>query len=415
VIDRRAALKAIAGSLLAGRLAGSRAGEPIPSTALGTAATRGRRFLTDLFDPALGLLPEYRGAKVYWLYHDNYLAAKALACTDLALANKITGAIRRYGVEESGKIEILFGEARKPLPFRHYQLVEVRRAGDKLIKTEVAGEQVLQGWQVYADLLFLATIASAATDPRQARRHFEQGMRLWDGVGFKDRVAKQAGKYAAYKVALALLAAARLKLRPAEQGALLERLLKQQGEGGGWVTDYDQKGKPLGQANVETTALAVLALDALRPLFKITTKRANDSVEVRADKDKTLFTVKSPFGISQAVIERQEDTWPKAVVLRLHLKGLEGFRASNGKVTLDAAVSIDVGKAKVRMWKDGKEDAPLDEKSPFWMDVRIVSGDGKPARELPLKDGYFEMALPKALFEGNPKSITLNWIDFYRH
>jgi hypothetical protein len=30
------------------------------------------------------------------------------------------------------------------------------------------------------------------------------------------------------------------------------------------------------------------------------------------------------------------------------------------------------------------------------------------------KDGYFEMALPKAFFEGNPKSITLNWIDFYR-
>jgi hypothetical protein len=40
------------------------------------------------------------------------------------------------------------------------------------------------------------------------------------------------------------------------------------------------------------------------------------------------------------------------------------------------------------MWKDGKEDAPLEEKSPFWMDVRILTGDGKPAKELPLKDGY---------------------------
>src|SRR5262249_48907482 len=34
--------------------------------------------------------------------------------------------------------------------------------------------------------------------------------------------------------------------------------------------------------------------------FKITTKRKDDSVEVRADKDKTVFAVKSPFGISQA-------------------------------------------------------------------------------------------------------------------
>jgi hypothetical protein len=60
------------------------------------------------------------------------------------------------------------------------------------------------------------------------------------------------------------------------------------------------------------------------------------------------------------------------------------------------------------------EDAALDEKSPLWADIRIVGSDGKPAKELPLKGGYFEVALPRAFFEGNPKSITLNWIDFYR-
>lgn len=148
--------------------------------------------------------------------------------------------------------------------------------------------------------------------------------------------------------------------------------------------------------------------------FKITMKRKDDTVEVRVEKDRTVFSVKSPFGISQAVVERKGEKWPEAVVLRLHLKGLENFRASNGKVTLDAAVSIQDRKPKVRLWKDGKEDAPLDEKSPFWMDVRILTRDDKPAKELPLKDGYFEMALPRAFFEGNPKSITLNWIDFYR-
>jgi hypothetical protein len=98
--------------------------------------------------------------------------------------------------------------------------------------------------------------------------------------------------------------------------------------------------------------------------FKITTRRKDDSVKVTVEKDQTAFAVKSPFGINQAVIERQEDTWPQAVVLRLHLKGLSSFRASNGKVTLDAAVSIDDGKQKVRMWKDGKEDAPWTRKAP---------------------------------------------------
>jgi hypothetical protein len=137
-------------------------------------------------------------------------------------------------------------------------------------------------------------------------------------------------------------------------------------------------------------------------------------VEVQADKDRTVFVVKSPFGISRAVIERLEDHWPKTVVLRLHLQGLSSFRASNGKVMLNAAVSLHEGKRQVRLWK-AKENDVLDEKSPLWMDIRIVGGDGKPARELPLKEGSFEMTLPTALFEGEPKSITLEWIDFYRN
>lgn len=161
-------------------------------------------------------------------------------------------------------------------------------------------------------------------------------------------------------------------------------------------------------------ASAVAVASDPPPKFKITTKRKDDAVEVRAEKGRTVFSVKSPLGISQAVVERKGDKWPTAVVLRLHLKGLENFRASNGKVTLAAAVSVQDGKPKVRLWKDGKEDAPLDEKSPFWMDIRILTGEGKPVRELPLKDGYFEMALPRAFFEGNPKAITMNWIDFYR-
>jgi hypothetical protein len=163
------------------------------------------------------------------------------------------------------------------------------------------------------------------------------------------------------------------------------------------------------------SSLALAGDDTQPARFKITTRRADDAVEVRFEKDRTVFSVTSPFGISQALIERTDDVWPRAVVLRLHLKGLESFRASNGKVRLEAAVSIEDGKPKVRLWQDGKEDATLDDKSPYWMDVGILTGDGKPTREIPREGGYFEMTLPKAFFEGNPKSITWNWIDFYRN
>jgi hypothetical protein len=146
--------------------------------------------------------------------------------------------------------------------------------------------------------------------------------------------------------------------------------------------------------------------------FKITTKKTDDAVEVQVEEGKVVFSVKSPTGISQADIERTNEKWPDTVTLRLYLKGLEHIRASNSNFTLDAAVSNQNG--KVRVWKDSKEDAPLDEMSPFWTDIRIVGGDGKPTKEIPLKDGFFEMKLPKAFFEGNPKSITVSWIDFYR-
>ncbi len=38
--------------------------------------------------------------------------------------------------------------------------------------------------------------------------------------------------------------------------------------------------------------------------FKITTKRSDDRIEVKSKDEKTLFVIRSPFGISNATIER---------------------------------------------------------------------------------------------------------------
>lgn len=136
-------------------------------------------------------------------------------------------------------------------------------------------------------------------------------------------------------------------------------------------------------------------------------------MEVKVEKGTAIISVHSPFGISQAVLERTGEKCLDAIEIRLHLKGLESFEMTNGKVTLSAAVSSQSG--KVRLWKDRQEDTPLDAKSPHWMDIRMVGSDGKPTNQIPLKDGFFEMTLPRAFFDGNPKTITLNWIDFYRN
>lgn len=235
------------------------ASEPIAAR-----VARGEGFLTNLFDPGLNLLPEYAGSRVYWLFHDNYLAAKVLARRHPTLAARIGSALQQHGVTNSGKIEILFNEARTPLPFRRYVLTNVAVLGDRTLRTEVVVGAPLPGWEEYADLLLLAAIARADADPAGARRAFDDATRLWDGRGFADRVTRHNGLYATYKLALYLIAADRLKRRAEGRERVLQRLVAMQSASGGWITDYDRDGGPKGLANVETTCLAILALRSVQ-------------------------------------------------------------------------------------------------------------------------------------------------------
>jgi hypothetical protein len=225
------------------------------------ATQKGRAFLAGLLDPELGLLPEYRGAKVYWLFHDNYLAAKVLKTSYPQIAQMIHSAIEREGIHSSGKIEILFGEAEKPLPFRQYQLMDVRRAANKVVRTEVVAGTALEGWDQYADLLLFACIAE--TNHLTARQHWAAAMQMWDGKGFLDAAAKHDQRYSTYKLGLALIAAGHLSPPAKPPADLLDKLLSLQSDSGGWITDYDAAGGRIGLANVETTCLSILGIEAV--------------------------------------------------------------------------------------------------------------------------------------------------------
>ena len=63
-----------------------------------------------------------------------------------------------------------------------------------------------------------------------------------------------------------------------------------------------------------------------------------------------------------------------------------------------------------RLSSNGREGRVIGEGSPYWANMRIVGGE----ETIPLRDGYFELQLPKMFFKDNPRSITLSWIDFYR-
>jgi hypothetical protein len=149
--------------------------------------------------------------------------------------------------------------------------------------------------------------------------------------------------------------------------------------------------------------------------FLIETRRESDQVDVKTDGDKSIFSVHSPVGISQAIIRRRREKWAAKIEVRLHLKALENFQIATTQTTLNAAASVQDGELKLRVWKDDAEDRPLTKDSKYWMDIRIAETKDHAAATIPLTSGYFTFAVPAALLASNPKSITLKWIDFYRN
>ena len=148
-----------------------------------------------------------------------------------------------------------------------------------------------------------------------------------------------------------------------------------------------------------------------RPL-EVKTKKAEDRVEVKVDKDAATWDVLSPSGIGGATITAPDGRWPAAVTLRLHLRGLESLSVSNGKTKLAASVqSYGPHDKRLYLSEEGKANQPPRASD---TEIRVLDSAGKPTQGLPDAGGCFEITLPKVLLEGQPKGLELNWIDFYR-
>jgi hypothetical protein len=139
-------------------------------------------------------------------------------------------------------------------------------------------------------------------------------------------------------------------------------------------------------------------------------RRPESRIRFSAQGEATIVEIASPAGIDTAVLRRTARQWPRSVVVRLRLRGLESFKAGGEQLAVEWSVS-STGKHPVHVYLSTRDgDRELPESSPYFTRVRIVGGDGT----LPQRDGYFEVPLPEKLFEGNPEVLTLQWVDFYR-
>ena len=136
----------------------------------------------------------------------------------------------------------------------------IARVGEAEIRQEFHdAEWIFTDWREYANLGFLGALNEFNQGRKEeARSTFSATLAMFDGSGLRDKAF--SGQYETYKLALALYTGARIGAPVPNAGQLRQALLSMQATNGGFYTHYRTWKDPEGDANTETTALALLAL-----------------------------------------------------------------------------------------------------------------------------------------------------------
>jgi hypothetical protein len=234
------------------------------------------------FNQSLGLCREsHLAPNVYWLVSDNLWAWKAL---------KVANETYYFGAGEVGQVAdgieaelkedaTLYNLPRDlngfPISFMHEAVIGdviptpnrapiilTLHCDDYIVKTEVCNGTIMPDWQNYTDrLLYMALSCFWQGKNTAANMYFNNATDTWDGIGINDNATKAEGLYATYKLALLLYTSKVLGERLPFENELVKRLWNLQRESdGGIVTNYYANGTLVGDANTETTSIAIIAL-----------------------------------------------------------------------------------------------------------------------------------------------------------
>ncbi len=125
-------------------------------------------------------------------------------------------------------------------------------------------------------------------------------------------------------------------------------------------------------------------------------------------KGSVVFDVTDQVGIGGGVIYLVEGQWPKKVLIRLHLTGLEGFGVTIGGKIFTGAYHGE----NFLSGKDRLQTRMLDLK---WNPLkgRYLLKFTPPNSRKRIA-GYYEAEVPQLALISGAKKIGLGWIDFYR-
>lgn len=210
--------------------------------------------------------PDYYYNQTYNIYSDNLLVAYGLAPYERQISDRINQTIQSYGLKSSNFFEVLFGRAIS----ENISTADTRPIDenpDNIILAEFHDSSTNLTWKNYGDTLIYQSLNSFLMGNRTAADiYFNESYNMWDGKGIYDSATynneTKMVTYANYKLALVLYASKVLNLPIDNYTQIETQLWSMQQENGGITSWADINGNPLGSANAETTAMALLPYNA---------------------------------------------------------------------------------------------------------------------------------------------------------
>jgi hypothetical protein len=153
-------------------------------------------------------------------------------------------------------------------------------------------------------------------------------------------------------------------------------------------------------------------------LFIVMTDRPDNQVALTVADNTAYFDIESKSGIGEATVQWVAGSPLERIVLRFHLRGLEGLRLVYGDTAVYLSMS-SVGGGQVIQTvapahAQAAEESPITPESYNWLHTKIVPVSGQEQPSLPLENGHIEVQLPPRFLLEQHTSFSVRWIDFYR-
>jgi hypothetical protein len=152
-------------------------------------------------------------------------------------------------------------------------------------------------------------------------------------------------------------------------------------------------------------------------VINITTTQADETATVTIEDGRALIDVTSPRGIGGLTATLDAGQWPEAIVVRLHLRGLEQLEIAYDAYTLTTGKSSNSNPDPALELTVVEEDGTVQTASPsadMWYPTIVAGGaDGQETIPLP-EGGYFDITLPPHFSQGDYRSFRMRWVDFFR-